>query len=453
MLTIMKRYAEQDLKSWYVKQNRMPLILRGARQVGKSTLVRLFCKANGIELLEVNLERVKLSSVGVDNFTVQQVFDEIQILKNQKITNNTLLFLDEIQENPKLLKFLRYFYEERPDVAIIAAGSLLEIALRSKHFSFPVGRVEFYHLGPMTFGEFLLASGEELLLEKINKLDFSIPIENRAREKFKEYLYVGGMPKAVSTFIDEKSLVDVRSIQDQIIQTYIADFPKYNFRINTDRIQKIFYSSPLHIGKKVIFQKFDSESQSRDIKRILELLIEARVLLACSHSNGNNIPLAGEADLSIFKLYFLDVGLLNCLLRLDLNVIDEEMKNKFSTKGIIIEQFVAQHLNHFDGNSMSPSLYYWLRDKGVQKGEVDFLLQRGSSIYPIEVKSVGAGHLKAAFYFAKEKKINKLIRISTLSYNKKSVSHKIGDDNIEINMIDLPVFAIETLRSIIDNSK
>lgn len=441
----MRRFAQVDLKSWYHRKTRMPLVLRGARQVGKSTLVRLFCQDEELDLLEVNLEKDFLRSVEGEHFNLPDLLDEIQLLKKKKITKKTLIFLDEIQERPKLLKYLRYFYEERPDLAIIVAGSLLEIAMKSENFSFPVGRVEFYHLGPMTFKEFLLATGQELLSEKIDNLEFSPAVESIARESFKKYLYIGGMPKAVATFVEDKSLVEVRKIQDQILQTYMADFPKYNDRMKLDRIQKVFYASALQIGKKVIYQRFDRDSQSREIKRTIELLLDARVLLACCHSDGNSVPLAGEADISVQKLYFLDVGLLNCLLKLDLNVIDDELKNNFNTKGSMMEQFVAQHLNHIEGHSNAPALYYWLRDKGIQKGEIDFLLQKGQKIIPVEVKSVGAGHLKSVFYFAKEKKSPLLVRVSNLPFKKERIKHIIEGQEIGIEKIDLPVWAIESI--------
>jgi predicted AAA+ superfamily ATPase len=445
----MRRIAEIHLKHWYTKKTRQPLIIRGARQVGKSTLVKLFCEAQSLQLLEINLEKVKLQSLNSDDFNLQYLLDEIQLKTQNKISTETILFFDEIQESPKLLKALRYFYEERPDLAVITAGSLLEIALKSPQFSFPVGRVEFYHLGPMNFTEFLWATNNEFLQEKLEQLDYSPAVVALAKEQLRNFYYVGGMPKAVKTFTEEKSLVTVREVQDQILQTYLADFPKYNSRIQAERIERVFFSTIHQLGKKLIYQRIDPHSQSRDIRRIIELLIDARVLLPCCHSESNNIPLSGEADTSIQKIYFLDVGLVNAMMKLDLDIIDQEMKNNFNSKGMIAEQFVAQHLAYFGNQTTGPELYYWLRDKGSQKGEVDFIIQKNNQIIPIEVKAAEAGHLKSLFYFCKEKKKKKGIKVSLDLYSEKAVRHKIGEEQVEFSLYSIPQYAIEQLMKII----
>lgn len=444
----MKRRAEQDLFEWFHRSSRMPLIIRGARQVGKSTLVKLFCESQKLELIEINLEKEKLKSVNAESFSIQNVLDEIQLKTKKVITPLSVIFLDEIQEQPKLLSSLRYFYEERPDVAVIAAGSLLEIALKSENFSFPVGRIEFYHLGPMTFTEYLWATNNKLLSEKISNLDFSPGVHESAKEELRKFYYIGGMPKAIKTYIEEKSLISVRRIQDQILQTYTADFPKYNARIQIERIQRVFTSTILQLGKKIIYQRIDPNAQARDTRRIIELLTDARVLLPCYHSDGNSIPLMGESDSSIQKLYFLDIGLMNCLMRLDFETIDQEFENTFNTKGIISEQFVAQHLAYIHGGATSPELFYWLRDKGSQKGEIDFLLQSKNQILPIEVKSTASGHLKSLFYFAKEKKKENAIRISLDVFSKEKVAHQIAGQPSNINLTNLPLYAVESILKI-----
>ncbi|MDO9183600.1 MAG: AAA family ATPase [Bacteriovorax sp.] len=445
----MKRIAEEHLQHWFTKKSRQPLIISGARQVGKSTLVKLFCSSQNLQILEINLEKIKLQSLSFDDFNIQNLLDEIQLKTKQKINEQTVIFFDEIQESPKLLKSLRYFYEERPEIAVISAGSLLEIALKNDQFSFPVGRVEFFHLGPMTFTEFLWATKNDFLQEKIEQLDFSPAVVSIAKEQLRNFYYVGGMPKAVKTFVEENSLVNVRDVQNQILQTYVADFPKYNARIQVERIERVFYSAINQLGKKIIYQKIDPDSQSRDIRRIIELLIDARVLLPCRHSGSNSVPLAGEVDNSIQKVYFLDVGLVNAMMRLDLEAIDQEMKNNFNSKGMIAEQFVAQHLAYIDNLTAGPELFYWLRDKGSQKGEIDFIIQIKNQIIPIEVKASEAGHLKSLFYFCKEKKKNLGIKISLDSFSVKKVEHKIGEQQIELTLFSIPQYAITQIQKII----
>lgn len=436
----MKRLALNDLKKWMNNSSRRPLILRGARQVGKSTLVHLFCEQENLDLIELNFEIESLSSVDNEDFDLQKLLDEIQFKKKKRITENSLIFFDEIQESPRLLKLLRYFYEKAPAVKVIAAGSLLEIALRSEDFSFPVGRVDFYHLGPMSFREFLWATGQEFLDEKLIKFEFSSELHKAAIKSLKDYYYVGGMPAVVEKFSETNSLIDMRDIQDQIVQAYQADFPKYNKRINVQRISRVFNALASVVGEKIIYAKLDSESTSRDIKRVVELLIDSRVILSCVHSDGNSSPLLGESDLRVFKTYFLDIGILNSILRLDYETIDIEFRNKFNTKGVIAEQFVAQHLNFFQSPAFAPSLSYHLRDKGSQKAEVDFLIESNGNIYPVEVKSSSKGHLRSLEYFCKSKKTDICFKVCLEEF---SIDKKFAGNTA---LVTLPLYAIEYLR-------
>lgn len=415
---IMRRSALKDIDTWYEREISKPLIIRGARQVGKSTLVRLFCESKGIHLIEMNLEIERLSTVNKDDFSLQEVLDEIQFKKKTKIKNNSVIFFDEIQESPKLLKYLRYFYEQAPHLKIIAAGSLLEIALKTEDFSFPVGRVEFYHLGPMNFQEFLWATNNVFLDEKLLAFEFSEALHLEAIKALKHFFYVGGMPEVVKKFVETKSLIEIRPLQKQLIQSYQADFPKYNRRINVSRIERIFASLAHNIGEKIIYTKIDSESVSRDIKRVVELLIDARVILPCFHSAGNSPPLSGESDDRIYKTYFLDIGLLGAMLNIDLNEIEMEIGTSFNFKGKLAEQFVAQHLSYMNDASSPPSLYYYLRDKGSQKAEIDFLFDLNRNIVPIEVKASKSGHLKSLQLFCKDKKSRTAIKTSLKEFNK-----------------------------------
>jgi predicted AAA+ superfamily ATPase len=445
----MKRLHQKHLRNWFYRTNRMPMILRGARQVGKSTLVRLFCEEEKLDLVEVNLERGKLKSVEKENVTLDEVLDEVQLRAKKKLNERSIVFFDEIQEQPKLIQFLRYFYEEKPQLAVISAGSLLEMALKTESFSFPVGRVEFQHLGPMTFLEFLLANDHHLVVEKILAHDFSPTLSSFAAEEFRKYLYIGGMPHAVKTYVEEKSMSRVREIQEQILQTYMADFPKYNAKIRFDRIQRIFAATATQLGKKLIFQRLDRESQSRDIRRVIELLIDARVLIMCHHCDANLVPLRGEMDPSIQKLFFLDVGLVNCMMKTDLDVIDKEMKNQFSTKGMIAEQFVAQHLAYLNHFATGPELYYWLRDKGTQKGEIDFVIEKGQDVLPVEVKSKSSGHLKSLFYFLEEKKKEKAIKLSLEEFARERIQHKIDGKLVQGELLTIPIWAVETIYQLV----
>ena len=433
----MKRHATNYLKQWYQDTKSKPLIIRGARQVGKSTLVKLFCEENQIKLIEFNFEIESLLSIKKDEFKLQALLDEIQLKKQTLIDDNTLIFFDEIQESPKMLKLLRYFYEQAPQLKVIAAGSLLEIALKSDMFSFPVGRVQFYHLGPMTFREFLWATGHDYLDQKLMNKEFSPELHAVALNTLRDYFYVGGMPEAVKEFSESKSLVKMRNLQLQITQTYNSDFPKYNRRVNVQRISRVFSTLAHNVGKKLIFSKLDLESSSRDIKRIFELLVDSRVILECIHTDGNSAPLAGEADHRILKPYFIDIGLLGASLGLGLEAIDLEFKNQFNLKGVLAEQYVAQHLARGKSSTNAPELFYHLKDKGTQKAKINFVIESGNQIIPIEVKSSASGHLKSLQYFCKSKRPNIAIKTSTAEYSEETFE--------QTTLQNLPLYAIEYL--------
>lgn len=444
----MKRIAQDHLQTWFKKTSRLPLIISGARQVGKSTLVRLFCQYQGLDLIEVNLEKTKLQSTKNLDFNVEVVLDELQIKFKKRLQPHSLIFFDEIQEDPRLLAGLRYFFEERPDLAVIAAGSLLEILLKKENVSFPVGRVEFYYLGPMTFTEVLEAQNKDYLLEHLTSLKFSPAAHQESLSLLRTYYYTGGMPRAVSAYIEEKSLVPVRSIQEQIIETYKADFTKYHSRINVDRVERIFQAAPQFLGKKMIYQKLDRESKSRDIRRAVELLIDARVLLECQHSEATKAPLLGAVDSSIYKVYFLDIGLLNSMLGLDFDQVNEEFSKNFLQKGVLAEQFIVQHLAYLKPTT-APAVTYWLRDKGSQKGEIDFLLQHRETIVPVEVKATKSGHLKSLMHYMQERDFKFAIKFSLNEFSQETIDQQLLGQRVQFRILNLPHYVVESTQALI----
>lgn len=442
----MKRHQEASLKAWYTKTNRKPLIIRGARQVGKSTLVRLFTQGQGLDLIEINLERIRLKSVEKQGVTVIDVIDEIQLTFNVRVNEKSIIFFDEIQEQPALLKFLRYFYEEAPHLAVISAGSLLEISLRDEAISFPVGRVEFLYLGPMTYSEFVLALGHNDLLERLKKRNYSEAVITKAGEIYRKFLLVGGMPEAVRTFVESKSIFDVRAVQSQILQTYSADFPKYNRRINSDRVRRIFQSIVHYLGQKIIYSKIDPLSQSRDVRRVVDLLIEARVLLSCVHTQATFPPLRGASKEEIQKLFFLDVGLTTAQLGLDSKALESTDSHLGRLRGLVAEQFVAQHLSFIKGDSEPPELFYWLRDQGTQKAEVDFLIEKDSRIIPVEVKSGSIGKLQSLQQFIIDKGVNYGVKLSLDEPGNSEQSFIKNGVKIDCAIQSIPIFCVEYIN-------
>ena len=442
MQAMMPRRATNDLWNWFNSKDRKPLIIRGARQTGKSTLVRLFAQNHKLDLIEINLEKNKINTIHNDNFDIDLLVAEIESLTHKKVHNNTLVFLDEVQTDAKMITRLRYFYEERPDVAVVCAGSLLEIALHQETVSFPVGRVSFYFLGPMTFTEYLSATGKEDWAQAIVQNEVKDFLHEPINEELKKFFYIGGMPKAISTYLDVKSFHEVREIQRDIIQTYISDFPKYGKRLNISRLETVFQKVPFYLGKKLIYQHIDREHRSSEIRKAVELLVLANIVLPVYHAESSGIPLRSTIDHSIAKYYLLDIGLLNCFHQFDWSDMNDMFEESFLTKGLLAEQFVAQHLAYRFSGKYPPELNYWLRDKTVQKAEIDFVIQRNKKIVPIEVKAQSGGRLKSIRIFAEEKKISEGIKLSKKWYDEENL--RLNKKQI-LHLKNLPLYSVESI--------
>lgn len=400
----MKRKYSHNLLNWYKKKDRMPLILRGARQVGKSTLVRLFAQENNLDLLEINLEKLKFRSLEKEVFKIENWLLEIELICQKKISPRSVLFFDEIQAQPIAISRLRYFYEERPDLAVVAAGSLLELALHQNEISFPVGRVTYLWVSPMTFTEYLKAVKLDQLNEFILNNEIPDFAHDKINEEVKKYFFIGGMPKAIQTYIDTSSFIGVREIQSEILESYYNDFPKYERRAQIEKLNSVFQNIPFHLGKKLIYQKLDSELKSTEIKKCIQLFQRANLITPCYHSLASGQPLRATIDQSVFKIYFLDIGLINAAHKLSWHELDNEFENSFVTKGFLAEQFIAQHLSYSDISMSGPETLFWLKDKTLGKAEIDFLVSITGNITPIEVKAGKGGRLKSFEIFAKEKK-------------------------------------------------
>lgn len=441
----MKRIAEEFLTEWLNKKSRKPLLIRGARQVGKSTLVRLFAENYGLDLVEINLEKQEIKSLKKSK-DLKVIMAEIEIIAKKNLRNkNTLLFLDEIQACPEAISSLRYFYEEYPELPVVAAGSLLEFVLESHEFSMPVGRVEFYHLGPMSFTEFLWALGEDKLVLQL-KESFYLAYElffEKLTEYLEKYYYLGGMPGVIKNFIETNSLLEARSIQRAIVESYFYDLPKYSKGKQVVRLENVLRRLPHFIGKKLKYSELLPGENYPAIKLALEMLEKARLVMRCAHTNATNLPLEGTKDESVFKLYFLDIGLLNYLYGNDWN----DLNTHLSVDGEIAEQFVAQHLAYKDGGSSSPCLYYWLRDKKANNAEVDFIIKMGSEICPLEVKAGKSGKMKSLMVFIAEHKSKKAYRLDLTARKSDSFNELITVGDKEFALLNFPLWGVEFISS------
>lgn len=455
----MKRKALEFLKDWLSRENKKPLLIRGARQVGKTTLVELFCSEAKLELIKVNLERMPLQSVE-EGYNVDSFLKEISALSNKEIppqntesSTKVLIFLDEIQASPKSLVMLRYLHEERPDLAVIAAGSLLEFLLNDFPYSMPVGRIEYFHLGPMTFTEFLMACGDNILVNRIGALPIDQTTFDLLEKKYREYLFVGGMPAAVKEYTTKGNPENVRKIHQDILYTYKDDINKYTNGSSTLKTSKVFDRISGFIGRKFKYSEFLAEYPARDIRKSLDLLSSARVIHFCFHTNASGLPLKSQMDESIFKIYFLDVGLYNTEMGTPWESLLFQSADELLNKGAICEQFVAQHLAYLGDGSEMPALFYWLKDKKADKAEVDFIVSKRGEIYPLEVKAGAVGHLKSLSFFMLEKKYQKALRLDlryrpTDYQTKIQLSLVVGEERhkVQYQLTNWPVFFIEAFK-------
>jgi len=458
----MKRYAEDDMARWFRKPRRKPLVIRGARQVGKSTLVRNFAAQKGLTLHEINLERYRgLDALFRDGSTAEVIRELAYACGSTAIgSKKSLLFLDEIQATPNAIPFLRYLYEDLPELAVVAAGSLLEFTLGKHDYSMPVGRIEYLFLGPMTFSEFLLARGEEdlsTLLSEFMGSNLPSTAHERLLLHFRDYLLIGGMPEAILGDCEGDGFADVADVHNSIIETYIDDFGKYARDSQLARLQTVFRYVPRHAGKKVIYAGIDPHCQARDLKPVIDLLLKANVILAAQHCDANGVPLRAEVDWRVRKLYFLDVGLLNSMGGRSHISIEQLRAGRFVNEGVLAEQFVAQHLRLASSRNRTPELNYWLREGRSNNAEIDFLIDHEGRVVPVEVKAGKAGSLKSLHRFMHDKQISEAIRfdLNLPSEQRVDVRFRLGKGagHVQYKLYSLPVYTAEQLPRLLEKQQ
>ena len=444
----MYRHALENLKEWAKRDAHKPLILRGARQVGKSFLVRMLANEVFETLAEINFEQMPDAAELFKSKQPERIIPLLELKLNLPIVpGKTLLFLDEIQAAPEVFASLRYFYEQIPQLHVIAAGSLLEFVLENYQFSMPVGRIEYMHLGPMTFEEFLLAMDKPKLMEFIQNYSFQteIPdtIHNELLRYIKDFFVIGGMPEAVKEYSKTKSYLESQRVLSSILSTYRNDFNKYGHRVNNQRIEKVFSKVPNLVGNKFRYSQIDREEKSRDMKHALHLLECGRIVYRVLHSDANGLPLGAEENERYFKVVFLDVGLLcrGCGLTMeDIQTSDNLM---MINSGAVCEQFVAQHLLYSGKYYEDPQLFCWLRQYGSSSAEVDYLFSQGSHIIPVEAKAGKSGKLKSLHVFVSEKHCKFALRFYTglplIDNVKTSVT---GIEPVDFKLMSLPLYLI-----------
>lgn len=403
----MYRTIEPFLKKWKEQVNRLPIILRGARQVGKSFIIEKFGQEHFESVITANFELRPELAACFDNFDPLVICTQLEIaFKTRIVPGKTLIFLDEIQNCPRAITALRYFKEKIPSLHVIAAGSLLEFALQEEQFSFPVGRVQFFYLKPLSFYEYLINQNHSSLVEFLENVHINQPIEPFIHDTLlnllRQYFLIGGMPSAVKCFLETQSLLECQTVLTSLLETYRSDFPKYAKKTQFKHLQKIFEKSPGLISQHFKYTHISPDHRSGDLKIALEQLGWAGLLHRVHATSAAGIPLSAHLKDNKFKLLFLDIGLVNSANKLDFQTVWNTELLQINA-GVLAEQFVGQELLAYNDPHANPQLYYWEREKKGSEAEVDYVMQAGSRIIPIEVKAGTTGSLKSMNQFLIEK--------------------------------------------------
>ncbi len=397
----MDRLILKKLNQWKNKPDRKPLIVRGARQVGKSYTINHFGKTHFTGKIHVvDFEKhPDWYRIFEKNLVPARIINELEILLNEKISpGNDLLFFDEIQAAPKALRSLRYFYEDLPQMHVIAAGSLLEFALNT--ISFPVGRVQILDMHPMNFYEFLMATGKNKAAELILANPDTLPgaIHEMLLDSLRHYMFVGGMPECVKIWRDRQSMAAVFEIQSGLVDTYRQDFSKYAPYVDKRSLNHALNAIGKNVGCQIKYTRLSDDFTGPTNKKAFDLLAMARIVHKVCASSPASLPLGTNASEKKFKSLVIDVGLMRCLNDLPANT--EYVKNNllFMYNGAMAEQFVGQEFI----SSGTGNLYYWSREAKSSSAEVDYLIVRNNKIFPVEIKGGAAGKLRSMHLILQE---------------------------------------------------
>lgn len=452
----MKRNISSQLDCWLKNDPRPPLILRGARQIGKTWLVRDLAKRHGLELIELNFERDPSYQKAFGENDPRTTIKRLSLLLSKTIVpEKSILFLDEIQAFGEGLAKLRWFHEEMPELPVMAAGSLLEFTLQNHSFSMPVGRVTFLNIEPVGFDEYLKAHGQELLLEQLSKWTPSQSLDEIVHDQGLKwqhrYSMVGGMPGIVSRELSGATPEQIRQAQHDLLATYRADFPKYEGRMSALTLDQVLRAVARDLGNKFVYTKVDEDIKNHQAKRALEFLSQARLCHVVHCSSANGIPLGSELKEKSRKVGLLDVGMLHSLLETPACGAFPQWKDMTpDMRARISEQLTSQSIRLLSDNRAELAmLWYWQRGGG-RPGEVDHLLQMDHRIIPLELKAGPTGSMKSLHQFMSEKRLSLAIRVDTSPPGAQNVSLKTTfGEPVEYRLINLPLYLLWNLRKIL----
>lgn len=446
-MAYLSRNIDSELAKWKKSAAHKPLLIRGARQIGKSSSVRHLGESFR-SFVEVNFDRQpELKSIFTDNLSPHRIVSQLEaIFMSEIIPGETLLFIDEIQECEGAITALRYFKEEMPELHVIAAGSLLEFTLRDIS-SFGVGRIRSMFMYPMTFNEFLQASNS-FLAKAVAAASPSAPLSealhNAVVEQYKSYILVGGMPEAVKCWTEGGDYLACREIHEDIVRTYEIDFAKYGSRVNPTLIRQTLHSVVRQLGSKFIYSRIGEGVRSEKVKEALDLLTLACLIVPVNATQANGLPLDAEEKRGFVKYLYLDSGLLLAIQNMQMHNIGEisaevltATSAELVNKGPISEMICGNELIRNDSPFMQPQLYYWVKEDRMSNAEIDYIIARNGKILPIEVKSGVKGGMKSLHLFMDAKHLDSAVRISLEPFG------TIVERDKEIDI--LPLYAVKRI--------
>ena len=455
------RLIDKYLKDWVSRNTHKPILLRGARQVGKSTAVRHLGEQFD-SYVEINLEKEpKYKVLFQADLNVNRIVPSLSAMYGQKIEpGKTLLFIDEIQECPEAIMSLRFFKEDMPDLHIIAAGSLLEFALEDLP-TFGVGRIHSMFMFPMNFDEFLLANNEHLLLEARNNASAAIPLPSPLHERlielFRTYMLVGGMPEVVNKWVTTHDFIQCQEIQDDILVSYEDDFPKYKKKVDPLLLRLTMRSAAVQTTNKFVYAQVGGGYKTEDVKKALELLILAGILIPVTHTDANGMPLGSETNSAYRKMLILDCGLMLRLLNMTTGNFAENTAHILTAsaadlvnKGPMAELVAGLELLHYQTPNMRHDLYYWLRQAKNSLAEIDYVTAHNMKVLPIEVKAGTQGGMKSLWSFMREKHLTNAVRCSLENFGTFDYIDKEDADTMRHVQI-CPLYALSQLNIFISH--
>jgi predicted AAA+ superfamily ATPase len=449
------RTIDTYLTDWSNQDNHKPILLRGARQVGKSKAVRHLGEQFE-NFVEVNFEKFPAYRTLFQNdLDVKRIVPLIAALAGQSIVpGQTLLFLDEIQICPEAIMSLRFFKEDLPQLHVIAAGSLLEFALEELP-TFGVGRIHSTFIYPMSFDEFLMASGETLLLDARRQASPLRPLPDALHQKLvaamRIYMLIGGMPEVVGKWVETHDYVQCQAIQDSIVVSYEEDFPKYRRKVNPTLLRKALHSVAIQATKKFVYAQVSAEHKTAEIKQALEMLILAGLVIPVDGTSANGFPLGSEADGKFRKMLLLDTGLtlriLNMTLGRTSNLTQSVLTDSVAdlvNRGPLAELGFGLEVLHNETPHLRGSLYYWTRQAKSAVAEIDYVLPFAGKVLPVEVKSGTQGGMKSLWSFMREKHLTNAVRCSLENFG--AFDYVDAEDGGAVRHVDIyPLYAVGNL--------